>query len=178
MPGPRAATGWPSSKRIPMANPVRIFALTGDAVARFMSDDPDPELALEGSQARCVAVDPLDPRRVYVGTMDSGLWFSADSGASWRQAGPSIDEPRVLSVSVSRSDRRSGVSVVYAGTEPSNLYRSADGGFRWQLLPALRELPSASSWSFPPRPWTHMSGRSRCTRPIRSGSPWGSNKAG
>src|SRR5216683_2461016 len=56
---------------------------------------------------------------------------------------------------VSRSDRRSGVSVVYAGTEPSNLYRSEDGGLSWQPLPALRELPSASSWSFPPRPWTH-----------------------
>jgi photosystem II stability/assembly factor-like uncharacterized protein len=47
------------------------------------------------------------------------------------------------------------VSVVYAGTEPSNLYRSEDGGLSWQVLPALRDLPSASSWSFPPRPWTH-----------------------
>jgi len=136
---------------MPIANPQRIFALTGDAVARFRLDDPKLEFVLEGSRARCIAVDPRDPRRVYVGTMDNGLWFSADGGASWRQAGPSIDEPRVLSVSVSQSDRRSGVSVVYAGTEPSNLYRSADGGFRWQLLPALRELPSASSWSFPPR---------------------------
>ncbi len=140
---------------MPIANPQRIFALTGDAVARFRLDDPKLEFVLEGSRARCIAVDPRDPRRVYVGTMDNGLWFSADGGASWRQAGPSIDEPRVLSVSVSRSDRCSGVSVVYAGTEPSNLYRSADGGFRWQLLPALRELPSASGWSFPPRPWTH-----------------------
>ncbi len=106
---------------MPMADPVSIFAVTGNAVARFMLDDPEPELALEGSQARCIAVDPRDPLRVYVGTMDRGLWFTADGGASWRQAGPSIDEPRVLSVAVSRSDRRSGVSVVYAGTEPSNL---------------------------------------------------------
>ena len=138
-----------------MPDPVRILAVTGDAVARFSLDDPHPELALRGSQARCIAIDPRDPQRVYVGTMDSGLWFSADGGASWREAGPSIDEPRVLSVAVSRSDERSGVSVVYAGTEPSNLYRSEDGGLNWQLLPALRELPSASSWSFPPRPWTH-----------------------
>src|SRR6202011_6095772 len=100
-----------------MADALRIFALTGDALASFRLDGSDPEFALEGSQARCIAVDPRDPRRLYVGTMDSGLWFSADGGASWRQAGPSIDEPRVFSVAVSRSDRRSGVSVVYAGTE-------------------------------------------------------------
>jgi photosystem II stability/assembly factor-like uncharacterized protein len=138
-----------------MADPVRIFALTGDAVARFRLDGSEPELTLEGSQARCIAVDPRDPRRVYVGTMDNGLWFSVDGGASWREAGPSIEEPRVLSVSVSRSHEHSGVSVVYAGTEPSNLYRSEDGGLSWEPLPALRELPSASNWSFPPRPWTH-----------------------
>ena len=72
-----------------MADLVRIFALTGDAVALFTSDALQPELGLEGSQARCIAVDPRDPRRVYVGTMDSGLWFSVDGGASWREAGPS-----------------------------------------------------------------------------------------
>ena len=138
-----------------MADSVRIFALTGDAVARFTLEDPEPELTLEGSRARCIAVDHRDPRRAYVGTMDSGLWFSIDGGTSWREAGPSIDEPRVLSVGVSRSHEHAGFSVVYAGTEPSNLYRSEDGGLSWQLLPALRELPSAASWSFPPRPWTH-----------------------
>jgi photosystem II stability/assembly factor-like uncharacterized protein len=138
-----------------MAEAVRIFALTGDAVARFRLDDPAPEYALEGSSARCIAIDPRDPQRVYVGTMDNGLWFSTDGGASWREAGLSLYEPRVLSVAVSRSHQRSGVSVVYAGTEPSNLYRTEDGGSTWQLLPALRKLPSASSWSFPPRPSTH-----------------------
>ena len=138
-----------------MADLVRIFALTGDAVVLFTLDGAEHELALQGSQARCIAVDPRDPRRVYVGTMDSGLWFSVDGGASWREAGPSIAEPRVLAVAVSRSHQSAGVSVVYAGTEPSNLYRSEDGGLSWQPLPALRELPSASSWSFPPRPWTH-----------------------
>src|SRR2546430_16282373 len=142
-------------ERTPMDSPARIFAVTGDAVARFKLDDPKPEFALDGYQVRCIAIDPHDPERVYVGTMDNGLWFSTDGGASWREAGPSIDEPRVLSVAVSRSDERAGVSVVYAGTEPSSLYRSEDGGLSWQPLPALRELPRASSWAFPPRPWTH-----------------------
>src|SRR5438309_5423952 len=142
-------------ERTPMDSPVRILAVTGDAVARFRLGDPEPQLLLKGSQPRCVAIDPRDPERVYVGTMDNGLRFSTDGGSNWREGGPSIDEPRVLSVAVSRSDERAGVSVVYAGTEPSNLYRSEGGGRSWQVLPSLRELPSASSWSFPPRPWTH-----------------------
>src|SRR5713101_4423087 len=88
-------------ERTPMDSPARIFAVTGDAVARFRLDDPKPEFALEGYQVCCIAIDPRDSKRVYVGTMDSGLWFSTDGGASWREAGPSIDEPRVLSVAVS-----------------------------------------------------------------------------
>ena len=76
---------------MPIVDPVRIWAVTGDAVARFSLGDPEPQLPLKGSQPRCIAIDPRDPQRVYVGTMDSGLWFSADGGAGWRQAGPSIE---------------------------------------------------------------------------------------
>ncbi len=78
-------------ERRPMDSPARIFAVTGDAVARFRLDDPKPEFALDGYQVRCIAIDPRDPERVYVGTMDNGLWFSSDGGAGWREAGPSID---------------------------------------------------------------------------------------
>jgi photosystem II stability/assembly factor-like uncharacterized protein len=35
------------------------------------------------------------------------------------------------------------------------LYRSEDDGDSWQPSPALTELPSAPTWSFPPRPYTH-----------------------
>ncbi len=59
-------------------------------------------------------------------------------------------QSRVLSVAVSRA-----ADHAYAGTEPSNLYRSEDHGRSWERLPALRELPSEPTWSFPPRPWTH-----------------------
>jgi photosystem II stability/assembly factor-like uncharacterized protein len=135
-----------------------VFAVTGEEVVRFTLDGnavSSVEAALAGVDARCVAVDPRDPERVYVGTLDSGLYASADGGATWNRAGEGLADQRVLSVAVSSSHQESGISVVYAGTEPSNLYRSEDGGQRWRLLPALRELPSEPTWSFPPRPWTH-----------------------
>jgi len=43
---------------------------------------------------------------------------------------------------------------VYAGTEPSALFVSRDGGASWRELEGMRKLPSAPTWSFPPRPWT------------------------
>jgi photosystem II stability/assembly factor-like uncharacterized protein len=141
-----------------MPERARILAVTDDGVATFSlsgSSATQPETHLTGSGARCIAADPADPRRIYVGTMDRGAYLSEDAGETWHQAGPGIAEPRVLSLAVSPSHQEAGTSVVYAGTEPSNLYRSEDGGQSWQLLPALRELPSEPRWSFPPRPWTH-----------------------
>jgi len=141
-----------------MAERARVFAVAGDGIARFTLDRVkagDATSMLQGVDARCGAVDPHDPHRVYVGTFDLGLYASADGGESWRRDDDGLQDRRVLSVAVSPSHREDGVSIVYAGTEPSNLYRSEDAGHRWQVLPALRELPSEPRWSFPPRPWTH-----------------------
>ena len=51
--------------------------------------------------------------------------------------------------------RENSFSRVYIGTEPSALYISNDGGESWEKMEALNKLPSSTSWSFPPRPWTH-----------------------
>jgi photosystem II stability/assembly factor-like uncharacterized protein len=141
-----------------MSERVLVFVVTGDDVVRFTLAErhaQEPESLLDGVGATCIAVDQFDPNRIYVGTFDRGLYASSDGGRSWRNDGLGLTDRRVLSVAVSRSHRAAGVSVAYAGTEPSNLYRSEDGARSWQRLPALRELPSAPRWSFPPRPWTH-----------------------
>jgi photosystem II stability/assembly factor-like uncharacterized protein len=141
-----------------MSEDARIFVVTGDEVVRMTltgSRIRDVRTVLNVDAPRCLAVDPGDPNRVYVGTFDDGLYATEDGGGSWREAWKGVAERRVMSVAVSRSDVVAGVSVVYAGTEPSNLYRSDDGGKTWRLLPELRRLPSEPRWSFPPRPWTH-----------------------
>ncbi len=141
-----------------MPDPVRIFAVTGEGVVRVTLAGGlarETESVVAGIGASCIAADPRDPDRVYLGTFDRGLYASADAGGTWRQADAGLDDERVMSVAVSPSHQQSGVSVLYAGTEPSNLYRSEDGGATFSRLPALRELPSEPHWSFPPRPWTH-----------------------
>jgi photosystem II stability/assembly factor-like uncharacterized protein len=135
-----------------------MFIVTGHEVVRLTLTGGrahDVRTVLTVPAPRCVAVDPHEPDRVYVGTFDDGLYATADGGETWRAAWHGIADRRVTSVTVSRSHREAGVSVVYAGTEPSNLYRSEDGATSWQLLPELRGVPSEPRWSFPPRPWTH-----------------------
>lgn len=124
-------------------------------------------------QPTCIAVDPQRPEQVYCGTFGRGLWRSVDAGATWQPIGdpgaamepyPGTGIPwaQVTAVSVSANERHNGYGVVYAGTEPSALFRSEDGGATWTDLAGLRDLPSASTWSFPPRPYTH---HVRCITP-------------
>jgi hypothetical protein len=138
--------------------PFRLFAATGNAVARIDVDadgDGAVTLTLEGSGAQCIAADPHDPQRVYVGTDADGVYRTRDAGGTWEQVGRQIPHKRVLSIAISPSLRVNGRSAVFAGTEPSMLYRTEDDGQSWQDSPALPQLPSAPTWSFPPRPWTH-----------------------
>lgn len=119
------------------------------------------ERRLAGMQTSCVAIDPFAHGRVYCGTFGRGMWRSVDGGDTWAPVGDAgrinepwdasgIANPKVTAVAASPTEP----GVVYAGAEPSALYRSGDGGDTWRDLAALRELPSAGTWSFPPRPYT------------------------
>jgi hypothetical protein len=112
------------------------------------------DLQLVGKHPECLALDPSHQEHVYCGTTESGLWQSSNSGTTWKPTGAGITSKQVTSVAVSSLERVNATGIVYAGTEPSALYRSEDQGASWQELSALRALPSAASWSFPPRPWT------------------------
>jgi hypothetical protein len=123
------------------------------------------ESHLVGMQPTCLAADPLHPERIYCGTFGRGLWRSRDAGESWHPIGDAgttmgtwseegIHHAKVTAVAVSPTDHADGYGLVYAGTEPTALFRSEDGGERWHEQSRLRELPSAPTWSFPPRPET------------------------
>jgi photosystem II stability/assembly factor-like uncharacterized protein len=125
---------------------IRLYAAADSAVA--IVENGNVELTLEDGGARCLAVDPENPDTVYVGTSDEGLFKSEDAGKSWERLS-GVEHPRVTAVAVSPID-----GGLYAGTEPSSLFVSRDGGASWRELEGLKNLPSAPTWSFPPRPWT------------------------
>lgn len=104
-------------------------------------------LRLEDGHLNCVAVDPRHDGTLYVGRRAGGVLRSSDGGRSWRDL--ELPETDVYALAVSPVD-----GCVYAGTEPSKLFKSTDDGETWREMAALRRLPSAPHWSFPPRPWT------------------------
>ena len=126
-----------------------LFATTGDSVAHIIKrgDTWNAELTLKDSGAQCLALDPRHPGTLYVGTRGKGVWKSSDNGQIWQDM--KLPQEDVFSIAVSPVD-----GTIYAGCEPSMLFRSIDGGQSWQELSALRSIPSAPTWSFPPRPWT------------------------
>ena len=126
-----------------------LVIMTGD------NDDWRTEIKLDGMPVFDVAVDPFNQNRVYAATMGNGLWRSDDAGESWRPAGPGITYDVVMSVAVSPVEKSGAYGVVWAGTEPSALFRSEDGGDTWVERPALLDLPSKPTWSYPPKPDTH-----------------------
>jgi hypothetical protein len=120
-----------------------LFVATGESIVRVT--DARAEAVLERPGAQCVAIDGRNPERVLVGCRGGGVNESEDGGATWHDAGlPATD---VFSVAYSTAD-----GAAYAGCEPSALWVRRNG--EWEELSALRELPSAPTWSFPPRPWT------------------------
>ena len=110
---------------------------------------------LAGRSPECVSVDLRGPAQMYCGTASAGLFRSRDSGQNWEPVGPGIDHPMVTAVDVGHAEQARGFGIVYAGTEPSAVFRSDTAGDRWVDLAGLRALPSADTWSFPPRPHTH-----------------------
>jgi hypothetical protein len=128
---------------------VLVFAASGTDLLELARDGDRfvAEKLLEGVGAQCIATLPGDPTIVYCGCRGGGLWVSHDGGREFERS--ALPEEDVFSVAVSAAD-----GAVYAGSEPSRLYRSRDRGESWEELSGLLEIPSAPSWSFPPRPWT------------------------
>jgi hypothetical protein len=132
-----------------------LYVTTGDDVIALRATPHGWEIEplLRDVGAQCLAIDPHDEQLLVAGTFDRGLFLSADGGRTWRHA-ETLPASRVLSVAISPSWRSGRHGVIFAGCEPSALFWSEDGGRHWHEAAGLRALPSAPTWSFPPRPWT------------------------
>jgi photosystem II stability/assembly factor-like uncharacterized protein len=103
-----------------------------------------------------LAFDPQNPGIGYCGTFDDGLWRTDNDGHTWDKTSLNASGSNIMSLSVSRIEKgEKGFGRLFVGMEPSIIYSSIDGGNTWEKIDEFNELPSSSTWSFPPRPWTH-----------------------
>lgn len=133
------------------------YAAYADGLRVVDTDTGRVENRLDGRRVECVAVHRAAPERVFAGTFDDGLYRSVDAGESFERIaattlGPEGTGPGAVTA-IATSPHDPGVA--WIGTEPSRLYRTADGGTSIERAAGLTDVPSASEWSFPPRPDTH-----------------------
>ncbi len=83
---------------------------------------------------KTLAVDPLNPDKLFVGTWGQGIFYSKDGGTTWTNpttfAGPA---DLGVAVAVHPTDRKK----VYVGTSKGEIYSTSDGGDNWTRLTNL-----------------------------------------
>ncbi|HZT07482.1 MAG TPA: hypothetical protein VFC51_10670, partial [Chloroflexota bacterium] len=100
---------------------------------------------LRGNHIESLVVEPTRGA-ILAGTGKSGVWASDDGGQTWERRSDGIASERIFALNyVQAGDELR----LYAGTEPAELYVSTDLGRHWRHLPALRDVPSVSEWTFP-----------------------------
>lgn len=86
-------------------------------------------------QTRSIAIDPLNPQRLYVGTGDHGLVKSEDRGMSWR---PSVHGMKykngVLDIAISKADPARIYAITTRKRKQCGVGRSDDYGETWRPI--------------------------------------------
>ncbi len=147
------------------ANSQVVYAATGVSydAGLFRSEDGgetwvNRALGLNNPDIRSMAVHPINPDIVYVGTADAlddtgengGVWKTTDGGLTWTDLSAALghdpplqkDKPRIIiALAIDPQDPE----VVYASVQArfGGIYRSSDGGITWQRRAVgLQSLPN------------------------------------
>jgi photosystem II stability/assembly factor-like uncharacterized protein len=133
---------------------IAIFALVSFSLApvtfvtRAAGDSPDPALYSNdwrttgppGGDVRGLVVDPQNPDRFYLGTLDGQIYTSADAGKRW-QLLHNFGKPRLFVDHILVDSRNS--RVLYVGAHrhniPGGFFKSTDGGVTWRESAQLKD---------------------------------------
>jgi photosystem II stability/assembly factor-like uncharacterized protein len=134
-----------------MASDRTLYIGTHDGLYRATANGDVKEPQLLGLNGKgpvmYPTVDAKDPRRIYAGTVMSGLYRSEDGGKSWKESNDGILFKMIFSLA-----QNPATGDLFAGTEPASIFKSSDGGESWTDLPGVRQLEDTLHWTFPNAP--------------------------
>jgi photosystem II stability/assembly factor-like uncharacterized protein len=92
-----------------------------------------------GGDVRSLVVDPSNPDRFYLGTLDAQLYSSADGGKSWELL-YNFNKPKLFvdHIIVDPRDSRTLYVAAHRHKEAGGFFKSTDGGHRWRESPELK----------------------------------------
>lgn len=141
-----------SSADLP-APPRRLLLGTADGVVLIDLDDRTGASSVTGRALPGRHIGALTRSRdgmLFAGCHNGGgLHRSIDGGLTWIDISHGLPARHIFSLAAAAHP--SG-DLLFAGVEPAGLFASADGGESWEDRPALRQVPGAENWTFPPPP--------------------------
>jgi photosystem II stability/assembly factor-like uncharacterized protein len=92
-----------------------------------------------GGDVRSLVVDPGNPDRFYLGTLDAQIYTSADAGKTW-QLLYNFNKPKLFvdHIIVDPRDSRTLYVAAHRHKEPGGFFKSTDGGRKWRESPELK----------------------------------------
>jgi photosystem II stability/assembly factor-like uncharacterized protein len=154
VPEDEAAGTWMTFITFDPANTRRVF-LGSSRVWRTLNDGGSWRAVsphLDGSSITAIEVATADPRRVYVGTENGGVFRSRDGGETWSSnlAGATLPGFTVTRLETSPVDADLVLATI-ANTGHSHVFRSDDGGLSWRDIDG-RRLPDVGHHAIVIRP--------------------------
>ncbi len=92
-----------------------------------------------GGDVRSIVIDPKNPQRLFIGTLDGQIYTSIDGGARWTQL-HGFSQPSLFIEYILIDPRDSDVLYVAAHRhkEPGGFFKSTDGGRSWSAAADLK----------------------------------------
>lgn len=94
----------------------------------------------DGGDVRTVTVDPKDPNRIYISTLDGQIHTSANAGRTWRLL-VNLNEPELVidNMIVDSSNSQNIFASGHRHKGPGGFFRSTDAGATWKESKELRK---------------------------------------
>src|SRR4029434_71267 len=92
-----------------------------------------------GGDVRSLVVDPSNPDRFYLGTLDAQLYTSADAGKSWELL-YNFNRPKLFvdHIIVDPRDSKTLYVAAHRHKDAGGVFKSTDGGRKWRESPELK----------------------------------------